>query len=256
VAAVEAALLGMAAEAVALEHNAHGDHGAHARRCMRPGSWGDAEPYRPTGYDGQNCGEQSRPLQTFGKQSTGRTGAIRSLRASAVLCCLNIRRQGDQQGWGQPRRKDGNYLLRESGSHRRKSGSRVKGRVGGIGVCITNRRQTRPLAWSNVKQWQSRGSGQQALGPAASPSGDYSWGRRNAASSGIRNSGQLVSCSCRKPRRVRHESRTEPPLSEGGVTCVGGQRGMGWVVDRLSPPPWEEGLTVECTAGGLVDTYV
>lgn len=62
-AAAAAALVGRAAETAVLGHS------ARSQERMARDSY-DVEPYHPSGYGGQSCDEQSRPLQTFGGQST------------------------------------------------------------------------------------------------------------------------------------------------------------------------------------------
>lgn len=43
---------------------------AQARKHMGHDNRDGVEPYRPTGYDDQSCGEQSRRPQTSGERST------------------------------------------------------------------------------------------------------------------------------------------------------------------------------------------
>jgi hypothetical protein len=92
-AAAAAALPGTAAEPAALEHS------ARVLEHTTRGSCGGAEPYRPDGYGGQSCAEQSRRPQTFG--SNPQTANTRG----SVLCnpCQPVLRrnrcQVDRQSW-------------------------------------------------------------------------------------------------------------------------------------------------------------
>lgn len=78
-AGVAGASLGTAAAETAVP-----EHSVHALGRRRHGSCGDAEPYRPAGYDGRSYAEQSRPLQTFGEQSQGTNGVFQSLQSVSV----------------------------------------------------------------------------------------------------------------------------------------------------------------------------
>ena len=188
--AAEAASAGTAVETAVLEHSAR----ARARRRMARDSCG-AEPCRPGGNGGQSCGEQSRQQQTFGKHSTDENHSwFLSCAILVSLCRLETGRQGRSTALGSLTERRGPLPVTTK--------ARIRQPGSGPGAWVSHRGDTS----GGKGLFPDEGSTGQRL---ASPWFGSSTvilpkpvGRRTPS-----RLWTVVSCSCRKPPRVRRVVR-------------------------------------------------